>query len=332
MVAHTSLGGNQVRVDLTNEFDPAPVTFTHVSVAQQLNGARSAAAPVAVTFGGSTSVTLAAGADMSSDAVAMPTTPGERLLVSVYIPSTESVTAANLHVYSGETEYAIGGSDATMASNPAVSNTFTFTSYLNAIDVDATSAQTVVAVGDSITDLADVSQDSDTRWPDYLARRTLLAVVDQGISGNQVLADMGASGGPSLQHRWQHDVLDVPGVRTVIVEDGINDLRAGASAATLEPALAALVASAHAAGLRVLLSTITPCAGDSLCTTAFETQRQAYNAWVRAGSSGADGIADFDAAVGNGAALNSIYSTNSHLHPNAAGMESMANVIDVSKL
>lgn len=332
MVAHTSIGGSQLRVDLTNEFDASPVTFAHVSVARQLNGAQSAGGPAAVTFGGAMSVTLAAGADVSSDAVAFPTTPGERLLVSLYIPASESVTSANLHTYSGETEYAIGGADATMAPDPAVSNTFTFTSFLNAVDVDAASAQTVVAVGDSITDLADVPQDSDTRWPDYLARRTGLAVVDQGVSGNRVMADMGASGGPSLQHRWSHDVLGVAGVRTVIDEGGINDLRAGAAASALESAQAALVASAHAAGLRVLLSTITPCAGDPLCNSAFESQRLVYNAWVRAGGSGADGVADFDAAVASGASLNPVYSTNSRLHPNAAGMESMAAVIDVAAL
>lgn len=331
MVAHTTLGGSQLRVDLSNEFDPASVTFAHVSVAQQLDGAQSVAAPTVVTFGGGTAVTLAAGADVSSDAVAMPTTPGERLLISVYMPATESVTSANLHTYSGETEYNIVGSDATTAANPAVSNTFGFTSFLGGLDVDAASAQTVVAVGDSITDLGGSPADSDDRWPDYLAHRTSLAVVDAGISGNWVTQDQG-NGGPSLQHRWQHDVLGVPGVRTVIDADGINDLRGGVSAADLESAQQALVTLAHAAGLRILLSTITPCSGASLCTSAFETQRQAYNSWVRAGSSGADGLADFDAAVGAGPALAGMYDSGDHIHPDAAGMLALAGVVNTAQL
>lgn len=332
-VAHVTLGGSQLRVGLSNEFGLSPVTFAHVSVAQQLNGATSVGMPTVVTFGGATSVTLAAGAEASSDAVAFPTTPGERLLVSVYIPSSAPVTSANLHTYSGETEYNIVGSDATMAPSPAVSNTFNFTSFLGGLDVDATSAQTVVAVGDSITDLGGSPLDSDDRWPDYLSRRTGLAVVDAGISGNQVLADEGANGGPSLQHRWQHDVLGVTGARTVAIEDGLNDLRAGASASALESALAGLAASAHAAGLRVILTTITPCSGASLCTSAFETQRQAYNSWVRGGAGGAeDGFADFDAAVGAGTALAGMYDSGDHIHPNAAGMLAMAETVNASQL
>lgn len=333
MTAHVTLGGSQLRVDLSNEFDPAAVTFTHVSVAQQLGGAASVGVPTVVTFGGSTSVTLAAGADLASDAVALPTTPGERLLVSVYIPSSESVTSANLHTYSGETEYNIVGLDATTAAAPSVSNTFGFTAFLGGLDVDAGSAQTVVAVGDSITDLGGAPADADARWSDYLARRTPLAVVNAGISGNQVLADEGANGGPSLQHRWSHDVLGVTGVRTVIDEDGINDLRAGVSAASLESAQAALAASAHATGLRVILTTITPCSGASLCTSTEEAQRLAYNAWVRGGAGGAeDGFADFDAAVGAGPALAGMYDSGDHIHPNAAGMLAMAEVVNLGQL
>jgi len=333
MVAHTTLGGTQLRIDLTNVFDSTPVTFAHVSVAPQLNQAQAATSPTAVTFSGGYAVTLPSGGDVQSDAVPLATTPGERLLVSLYIPASESVPFANLHTYSGETEYNIVGPDATMATAPAVSNTFGFTSFLAGVDVNATSALTVVAAGDSITDLGASPTDADARWPDYLARRVpTLAVVNAGISGNWVTADQGSSGGQSLTNRWARDVLGVPGVRTAIVAAGVNDLRGGVSAAALEQAVASLVASGHASGIRVLVATITPCAGASLCTAAFETQRQAYNAWVRAGGPAADGDPDFDTAVSNGPSLAAEFDGGDHLHPNAAGMLSLANIIDVSKL
>lgn len=329
MVAHTSAGGSQVRIHLSDEFATSAAVFSHVSVAQQIDGAVSST-PTAVTFGGSDAVTIPAGTDAVSDAVAFPTTPGERLLVSVYIPSSASITSAPMHTYAGETEYNIVGTDGTMMTRPPVTNTFGFTSYVAGVDVDATTATTVVAIGDSITDLADVPNDADVRWTDYLGRRTGLAVVNSGISGNWVTGTSGT--GPSVTARLQHDALNIPGVRTVIIAAGINDLRGGVSAVTLEAAVAALVASGHAAGVRVLVATITPCAGDSQCTSSFETQRQAYNTWERAGSSGADGGVDFDSAVGNGAALASMYSTSSPLHPNASGMLAMAGVVDVTKL
>lgn len=330
MEATTSAGGSQLRVDLSNEFASNSVTFAHVSVAQQLNGAQTLGPPVGVTFGGSTSVTLSAGAEVQSDPVAFPTTRGERLLISVFLPVSTVVQTANAHTYASQTEFNIVNQDATMEQSPPVNNTFGFTSYLNGLDVDATSAQTIVAVGDSITDTGGTPVDTDTRWPDYLARRTNLSVINQGISGNWVTNGSGT--GPSLTARWQHDVLNVPGVRTVIDAGGINDLRNGVSASTLEQAQASLVTSAHAAGLRMLLSTITPCSGASLCTSAFEVQRQAYNTWVRSGSSGADGVADFDSAVAAGAALASMYDDGGHIHPSSAGEAAMGNVIDSTKL
>lgn len=333
MVAHTSLGGSQLRIHLSNIFATSTASFAHVSVAHQLNGATAAQPPTAVTFGGGTSVTLAPGAVAVSDPVALPTTPGERLLVSLFIPAGANVTSAPMHTYSGETEYNIVGSDAAMQQSPAVSNTFGFTSYLDGIDVDTTSAQSVVVAGDSIADLGGSPVDADARWPDYLARRTpTLAVVNQGISGNWVTADQGTNGSPSLTSRWSRDVLAQPGVRTVIDADGINDLRGGVSALALESAQTSLVASAHNAGVRVALATITPCAGASNCGAAFESQRQAYNAWVRSGASGADSVADFDAAVSSGAALAGMYDSGDHLHPNAAGMLALAGAIDTGRL
>lgn len=329
MVAHTSEGGSQLRIHLSDEFATSAATFSHVSVAQQIDGAVSGA-PTAVTFGGSDAVTIPAGADVVSDAIAFPTTPGERLLVSVYIPSSASITSAPMHTWAGETEYNIVGVDGTMMTSPPVNNSFTFSGYLAGVDVDSTAADTVVAIGDSITDLADVPNDADARWTDYLSRRTGLGVVNAGISGNWVTGTSGT--GPSVTARWQHDVLGITGIRTAIIAAGINDLRNGVSASVLEQAVASLVVSGHAAGIRVLVATITPCAGDSQCTSGFETQRQAYNMWIRSGASGADGVVDFDAAVGNGAALSPVYSTSSHLHPNSAGMLAMANVIDPSKL
>lgn len=327
-----AVGGTQLRVHLSDEFASDTVTLAHVSVAQQLNGAQTAAPPVAVTFGGSTSVTMAPGAEATSDPLAYTTTPGERLLVSLFLPPTPAVQTANAHTYAQGTQFNIVGQDATMETNPLVNNTFGFESYIAGVETNTTTAQTVVAIGDSITDTAGTPIDTDTRWSDYLARRSGLAVVNEGISGNQVMADLGANGGPSLQHRFGHDALGITGVRGIIDAGGINDLRAGATAAALESAQAGLVASAHAAGVRIMLTTITPCAGASNCGSAFETQRLAYNAWVRAGSSGADGYADFDAAVGAGAALAAMYDDGGHIHPNAAGTLVMAGVIDLSKL
>ena len=91
-------------------------------------------------------------------------------------------------------------------------------------------AGVVVAYGDSITDGVGSAYDVNDRWPDFLARRLdsaygnqAPAVIDEGIGGNRVL-NPSACFGPSAVARFSRDVLDQPGVRAVIVLEGINDI------------------------------------------------------------------------------------------------------------
>lgn len=335
MIARTSAGGTSLRIHLSQAFSPQAAQIGHVTVGTQLNGGTTVeTTPTTVTFGGAQAVTVPAGGQVVSDPVTFTVAPNTRLLISVYVATGAHLVQASRHDMAGETEYNYNGGDVSASQYYPTSNSFAFTTLLDGIDVSSTTPATVVAVGDSITDGNGSPTDTDTRWPNYVANRVVgsgLAVIDQGVSGNWVTTDQG-SAGQSLQHRWQRDVLGQPGVRTVIDADGINDLIGGVSATALEQAQASLVASAHAAGVRVLLSTITPCEGYTACTTAVETQRLAYNAWVRTNASGADDFVDFDLATAVNEALKGAYNSGDHLHPDAAGAAAMANAIDVSKL
>jgi len=336
MAVRSSLGGTQVRVHLANTFVTGGASFAHVSVGVQQDGAQTQAVPVSLTFGGSSSVVLGAGASVVSDPTALAVPANSRLLVSLYIPSGANITSAPMHQLPDEEEYNIVGSDAAGLQSPTVSNMFNFTSYVTGVDVGTAAAQTVVAAGDSITDGTSATVDADTRWPDYLADRAAsagFAVVNEGIVNDWVTADQ--PGNQSLTNRWNRDVLTVPGVRTVIDAAGINDLRGGVSAPTLEAAQNSLIAKAHTLGIRVLLTTVTPCSGATLCTSAFETQRLAYNTWVTSGASTADGWADFSSAVSSPttpSALSSIYDSGDHIHPGPAGYAVLGNVVSLSEL
>lgn len=341
MVARTSQAGSSIRIDLSNAGVATPATFARVSVGVQQNGGTTTGPPVQVTFGGgSSSVTIPGGGTVSSDPVALPVTANTRLLVSLFIAAGAPISNAPIHGYSLETEYNYQGGDATELQFFPTTNVFGFTAFLAGVDVAAPAPSAVVAIGDSIAAGMGTPGDVDDTWAGYLAARVAdipLGVVNMGVTGDQVIADQ--PGNPSVTARWLRDVLQVPGVRTVIEEGGVNDLRAGVPAVALEAAQSSLIASAHAAGVRVLLTTLTPCGGVSgaPCNTAFETQRLAYNAWVRAGASGADAFADFDAALGGYGSggvgvLNPVYDCGDHIHPNAAGNAVMANVIPVGGL
>jgi len=203
----------------------------------------------------------------------------------------------------------------------------------------------IVAIGNSITDGAASSADSNSRWPDVLARRLLAskepakAVVNAGISGNGVL---GPIAGPAALARFDRDVLMQPGVTHVIVLEGINDLSRGAAIADPRESVSAedlifgyqqLIARAHERGLVIFGATLTPMANMTRPTTAVvDERRRAVNAWIR--TSGAfDGVIDFEAATRDPAEPGRFlpaYDSGDHLHPSDAGYKAMGESIDLA--
>src|SRR5690606_1180217 len=146
---------------------------------------------------------------------------------------------------------------------------------------------TVVALGDSITDGDTSTVGANRRWPDVLAQRLLdqpetkqLGVMNEGISGNRLLAD---GSGVSALARFDRDVLAQPGVATVVVLEGVNDLRADAETkpAGLIDAYRQLAARAHAHGVCIVGATITPWEGGGRWSARREAVRVAVNQWIR---------------------------------------------------
>lgn len=331
-VVRTSLGGSELRLHLSNRFASSPAVIGHVTIGTQMNGGSTQEpTPLDVTFGGSTALALGPGASAVSDPIPLATAPATRLLVSIYVPPGANMVTSR-HDVAEETNFNSNGGDVSSAQYYPTSNTFSFYALLDGLDVPGPPS-TVVAIGDSITDGLHTDGDTDTRWPNYLSERAAaagLAVTDQGISGSGVTFDQ--SFALSELHRWATDVLSQPGVVAVVDAGGINDIRAGVSSATLIAAKQQLIATTHAAGLRYYLTTLTAMTGSTGDSAAEETQLAAYNAWVRSGTTGADGYFDLDAAIDAGGAIKPVYDSGDHLHPNSAGAAALANIIDVSKM
>jgi lysophospholipase L1-like esterase len=335
MVTHTSVGGTQVRLRFSNTMNSVPVTLGHVTVAVQKDAWVPRAAPVTIKFGGSNSVTMPAGGEVTSDAIAMNIPANSRLLISEYLPG--DVTSATIHYNALENNYnapADAGDHTADQGTYPVSNTFIFTAFLAGVDVNS-SAGTVVAFGDSITDGIGSTMDSDTRWPDYLSARLggSRGVANAGISGNQLLHDQMTGNGVAAINRLYRDAISLPGVKSIVLLEGVNDLNGGASATDVENALKQLVALAHKYGVKVFMSTITPAGGRP---AAVETNHQAVNNWVRSGTTAttADYGVDFSEAItigGNPEGIFSIYDSGDQLHPNSAGYNSMASWLDTTK-
>jgi lysophospholipase L1-like esterase len=355
LVVHTSIGGDQARVHLSNVFgsEPLMVGVVHLALRSSASGIVPGS-DRAVTFGGRPSITIPSGAQAVSDAISLNVSQSADLAVSVYFPGT--VAAQTVHPMALQTSYVSPEGDFTKAAElPANATTITSWPFLSAISVRAPEkTAAIVALGDSITDGAASKADTNRRWPDRLAQRLLArvgsnqyAVLDEGISGNRLLHDgappTGLAFGVSALARFDRDVLAQPGVADVIVLIGINDIGhpgSGApesedvSAEDIIAGLGQLIERAHEKGLRIFGCTITPFEGTTFhgyFTAAKEPKRLAINSWIRR-SQAFDGVIDFDKATWDPehpSRLLPAYDSGDHLHPNDAGLKAMGDAIDL---
>ncbi|AQW55656.1 SGNH/GDSL hydrolase family protein [Streptomyces violaceusniger] len=339
MVVHTSVGGSDLRIRLSNAFGDRPLTLDSVYAGVQKSGAElTPGSNRRLTFGGGHSVTIPAGETVLSDALPGGLPAATNLVVSLHTP--DAAGPATGHGMAMQTSYTTQGDHTGEESATHWTETTGSWFYLDAATV-RTSAATgaVVALGDSITDGWQSTTDLNRRWPDYLARRLQKAatgvrgVANEGISGNKVLAD---GAGQSALNRLDRDVLSLPGVRTVFLFEGVNDIKAhtGVTAADMIDGYRQIIARAHAAGKCVVGATVGPFKGWSEWDAAAERVRQDVNAFVR--SSGEfDAVTDFDRV------LRSPYDpervlpfldNGDHLHPNDKGMQAMADAVDLTAL
>lgn len=352
-IVFTSTGGDAVRLVLTNVFGTTPLQVGDVTVAVAGTGAAVAPGTVhQVTVGGSTSFEIPPGAQVLSDPVAMPVPSLQDLAVSVYLPGQTG--AATIHSDAQQVNWVSGTGD--HAADTGAGGFTTQTQswfYVSALIVSSPrTAGTVVAFGDSITDGFRSTVGANARWPNDLARRLdalgglTMSVADQGISGNRVLNDALCCG-VNAEARFDRDALDQPGVRDIIVLEGINDFGFSAvppnpvidpvtdvSAAQVIAGYEQLIAQAHARGLKIFGATLLPFKGAGYYTAAGETKREAVNTWIR--TSGAfDGVIDFDKLMGDPAdpeTLNPAWDSGDHLHPNDAGYQAMADAVSLKML
>ena len=346
-VVRLSLGGDQVRVRLSNTFGDAPVRIGDAQVALRDSKSTTVAdSTFPITFAGNTSVSIPPGALVLSDPIPMAVEPLQELAVSLYFP--EELTAGTVHPLGLQTSYISEPGDHAAASEYPVAGTTESTAYLTGIDV-ATTPETsaIVTLGDSITDGFGATSGAYGTWPDALANRLVVAgllrsVLNEGIGGNRLLSDSPAefrmAFGENALARFDRDVLGQSGVAYLIVFMGINDIGMGMmdpsqvrSSAEMIAALNQIIERAHERGIIVIGGTITPYEGADYYSPEGEATRQEVNAWIR--TSGAyDEVVDFDAVVQDPAQPTRIladYDPGDALHINDAGYAAMAEAINL---
>jgi lysophospholipase L1-like esterase len=363
MIVPPSVEGTSWRVRLTNEFGTRPVTFGRAYVGlQRIGGNVVPGTNRVLTFSGRRSVTVPAGRTTLSDPVSVKVTDAQsqHLAVSVYVAGDSG--PITWHAAAFTTSYLSdpnAGDRTADVADTAFPHSTTSWFFVSEVQVQRRDAATVVAFGDSITDGFFSTINGRDRWPDVLQRRLderepahrEVSVVTEAIGGNMVTRVGRPPGGctpcdgPPAVDRLDRDVLNRPGVRVVIILEGINDL--GGGGATAEQVIAGyqeIIRRVHARGIKIIGATLTPSAGTTFGlygTPETDAKRRTINNFIRT-SGMFDGVADFSAVTedpANPGHLLPAYDTNSsvggpgdHLHPNRAGFLAMGGAVDVSQV
>jgi lysophospholipase L1-like esterase len=344
-LVHVSIGGRTLRVRFSNALGRTALTLRSARIALAAGGsAIHAATERPLSFAGQPSVTIPEGALVVSDPIDFDLAPLSDLAITVHVNGAPADVTG--HPGSRTTSYLQAGDVVSAAELPAAARVDHWY-FVSGIEVRADrSAAALAILGDSITDGRGSTTNGNDRWPDSLARRLQarkgtenVAVLNYGIGGNRLLRD---GLGPNALARLDRDVLAQPGVRWLIILEGINDIGTrvsasakGETAATAADIIAAyeqIIARAHAHDIRVYGATILPFEGAGYFTPDGEADRQKINEWIRT-SGRFDALIDFDAVTRDPerpSRLSATVDGGDHLHPSTAGYRIMSDAIDLA--
>ncbi|MFE9117143.1 SGNH/GDSL hydrolase family protein [Streptomyces sp. NPDC007172] len=344
-VVRVTQGGDRIRIRLSNAYGTSPLVVTGATVARTAEGAAVQPRTVReLTFGGRRSVSIPAHGELRSDAARLGFERLDRVTVTLYFAGTTG--PATFHAQGFTDTYRAEGDHRADVSGGAFGASSQSWYYLSGVEVGGrVRSDGIALLGDSITDGFGSTPGADRRYSDALAERTGRPVVNAGIGGNLVLNDS-AWYGERATARFARDVLDQPGVSTVVVLAGLNDIgfseaRKGpvpqptyvpapvVSSAELIAGYRELISQAHGRGLTAVGATLLPLKGSDHWGEHAARVSDEVNDWIR--TSGAfDAVVDFDKALASKSdpdRLAPAYDSGDALHPNDAGYRVMAQAL-----
>jgi lysophospholipase L1-like esterase len=354
MTMHTSVGGNEARIRLSNAFGNQTITVGHVTVALPTKSGSGSIIPGTmhdVDFGGRQTAVIPRGGTLFSDPVQMTVPANADLAISVWLPTKTG--PATFHVTARSTTWIGKGDHAGDISGASLSSKDQSWFFVTGVDVrNNTSDGSIVVLGDSVSDGFTATVDADHRWPDRLAARLdklpakdhAPGVLDLGTAGSALGHDGAEIGvpelGPSSTARLDADVFGQTGVRAVIVQLSINDIwiyRDGPD--TMIGELRQLATQIHEHGLKVYVCTVSPWqgfsnAGKEVWSPQLDATRVAVNQYIRS-TSDFDGVIDFEKVLADPETPTRVlpaFDSGDHIHPTDAGYLAMANAVPLKYL
>ena len=324
-VVHVSIGGDVLRLQLSNEFSSEPVEIRSIYIADAKDSTAIDTKTVRyLTFNGKRNVTIEGGKALFSDELPYALKPLQRLSVTINYGQTPK--NATSHRGSRTTSYIMKGES--KPKKPfVVAEALDHWYNISAIDVQAEGRICWAALGNSITDGRGTTTNLQNRWTDVCAEALEgeVSILNLGIGGNCVLR--GGLSEPALK-RFNRDIMGQRGLTGIVIFEGINDIGGSRSVEKTEKELIEayelFIGKAREKGLKVVGATITPIGNSMYWSFYHEALRQTINEWIRT-SGKFDAVIDFDQVLSDPNKptwMRADYQFD-WLHPNAVGYKAM---------
>ena len=344
-VVKVSIGGNVIRLKLSNIYSMQPVEIRSIYIAHAKDSfAIDAKTAQYFKFGNSYKTVIPAGKQIVSDALKFNLRNLERVAITINYTSAPEVPT--VHMGSRTTSYIMKG---VTNAHSNFEKAFRENHWYNISGIDVytmnNNMSAIAIIGNSITDGKCSTDNAQNRWPDVMSEMLQLkhkitnqGVLNLGIGNNRVTVPGGF--GALAKERFDRDILMQNGVKKVIIFEGVNDIGAARSgnsetvARQIIESIQGMVKKAKARKLKVYLGTITPFKGAGYYTHFHEAARLYVNDWIRSQAKNVDGILDFAKLLqdpNDDRRMKREYASNDWLHPNPTGYKAMgiyaANIV-----
>ena len=336
-VVKVSIGGNVIRLKLSNIYSMQPVEIRSIYIAHAKDSfAIDAKTAQYFKFGNSYKTVIPAGKQIVSDALKFNLRNLERVAITINYTSAPEVPT--VHMGSRTTSYIMKG---VTNAHSNFAKAFRENHWYNISGIDvytmSNNMSAIAIIGNSITDGKCSTDNAQNRWPDVMSEMLQLkhkitnqGVLNLGIGNNRVTVPGGF--GALAKERFDRDILMQNGVKKVIIFEGINDIgaaRSGSSetvARQIIESIQGMMKKAKARKMKVYLGTIIPFKGAGYYTHFHEAARLYVNDWIRSQAKNVDGILDFAKLLqdpNDDRRMKREYASNDWLHPNPTGYKAM---------
>ena len=336
-VVKVSIGGNVIRLKLSNIYSMQPVEIRSIYIAHAKDSfAIDAKTAQYFKFGNSYKTVIPAGKQIVSDALKFKLRNLERVAITINYTSAPEIPT--VHMGSRTTSYIMKG---VTNAHSNFAKAFRENHWYNISGIDvytmSNNMSAIAIIGNSITDGKCSTDNAQNRWPDVMSEMLQLkhkitnqGVLNLGIGNNRVTVPGGF--GALAKERFDRDILMQNGVKKVIIFEGVNDIgaaRNGSSetvARQIIESIQGMMKKAKARKMKVYLGTITPFKGAGYYTHFHEAARLYVNDWIRSQAKNVDGILDFAKLLqdpNDDRRMKREYASNDWLHPNPTGYKAM---------